>query len=441
MLGPLVLCAALTAVLSGCAARVSVVAEELAQGERPTTVPAARREVPADAPSPEPAAMALARSAVLVDARTGAVLYEKAPDTVIPPASLTKLMTLHLIYEALARGAFTRDSLVPVSPRADTRNIPAGSSLMFLEVGQRVTVLELMKGLVVSSGNDAAVAAAELVAGSVPAFVDLMNREARRLELEHTRFADPAGLSAENATTAREYARFCRHYILEHPESVDEIHALRVFAYPLEHNLPASGSHVPFAVEQRNRNLLVGCYPGADGLKTGYIDESGYNLAVTAERDGMRLLAVVLGVAGRSHWEGGENRARVGAVLLDYGFEHFVNVRPVVPTVGPVRVWRGVAETVGPAADSFPLLTLRRDRARDLVVRATVTPVAVAPVAAGLRLGTATVELDGRVLAETELRAASAVTRAPFFRRWYRTTLEYGRARAPRGLGARHGKW
>jgi D-alanyl-D-alanine carboxypeptidase (penicillin-binding protein 5/6) len=298
---------------------------------------------------------------------------------------------------------------------------------MFLEVGQRVTVLELMKGLAVSSGNDAAVAAAELLAGGVPEFVARMNREARRLGLVHTRFADPAGLSARNATTAREYARFCRRYIREHPEAIQEIHALRTFAYPLAHNLPEAGSHVPFAVEQRNRNLLVARYPGADGLKTGYIDESGYNLAVTAERDGMRLVAVVLGVAGQSHREGGENRAIVGAALLDYGFDHFVNVRPAVPAAGPVRVWRGVATTVGLKAGDVPLLTLLRDRARDLEVRATVTPVAVAPVPAGRPLGTATVELSGRVLADVELRAAAAVTRAAFLRRWYRTTLQYAR--------------
>lgn len=267
--------------------------------------------------APEPREI-LARSALLMDATTGEELFAKDADQAIPPASMAKLMTLHLAIEEVEQGRISLDDTVAVGPDAWAANFPAPSSLMFLEPGQRVTVKEIMLGLAVCSGNDAAVALAEHVAGSVDAFVLLMNAEAAALGLDHCRFADPSGLSSENTVTAREFARFCRAYVQAHPWALDELHAVRRFSYPQARNLAPGSSQAP--ITQENRNRLLWDYAGVDGLKTGYIRSSGYNIAITAERGGRRLIAVIMGGPGETHAQGGANLFHDGALLLDYGF-------------------------------------------------------------------------------------------------------------------------
>ena len=172
------------------------------------------------------------QAAILYDLETGQVLYEKNADAVIPPASLTKLMSLHLAYEAVAAGRLAKDQLIPIGSESSFKASPPHSSLMFLERGQRVTLLELMKGLALSSGNDAGVALARAVADSMAAFVDMMNSESLRLGLEKTRFVDSSGYSAKNRTTPREFAAFCRFYIERHPEALEELHSLDEFTFP-----------------------------------------------------------------------------------------------------------------------------------------------------------------------------------------------------------------
>jgi D-alanyl-D-alanine carboxypeptidase (penicillin-binding protein 5/6) len=274
---------------------------------------------------------------------------------------------------------------------------------------------QLLKGLVVDSGNDAAVEIADLVAGSVPAFVDMMNREALRLGYRVMHFVEPAGISAANVVTAREYADFARRFVFSHPDALRDLFSLRELTYPLPENL-TGGNHEK-AVSQSNRNVLLGKYEGVDGLKTGYIDESGYNIAVTAERAGMRLISVILGVPDVGAVSGAELRASESAALLDYGFQTFTTVRPAYEAPVPARVWKGKASTVFVKASPEPVVAVRRDQTSRVRAAVIQTLDVEAPVRAGEQLGAVVVTLEGQELARFPLRAAAGVDRGGVVRR------------------------
>jgi serine-type D-Ala-D-Ala carboxypeptidase (penicillin-binding protein 5/6) len=350
-----------------------------------------------------------ARSAMLIEARTGAILYESHADIVLAPASLTKLMTLHLVLQQIATGRLDANERIVPGPDTWARRMPPRSSLMFLGPRQTVRIEQLMKGLVVDSGNDAAVALAERIAGSVPAFVALMNQEARRLGYRDTRFVEPAGISSANAITAREYADFCRKFIELHPEALQSLFSLREFTYPLSENLEEGNHEKP--ITQRNRNMLLGRYEGTDGLKTGYIDESGYNIAVTASRNGMRLISVILGVPSRGRISGTRLRALESERLLDYGFDNFTSLQPSYPPLAAVRVWKGRTRRVSVQPERAPYVVVPRLQAGE--VRAVVEQRrdVVAPVRAGQQLGTIIVTLAGRELTRFPLVAEDEVGR------------------------------
>ncbi|MBE3065326.1 MAG: D-alanyl-D-alanine carboxypeptidase, partial [Spirochaetes bacterium] len=235
-----------------------------------------------------------ARAAILVDQATGRVLYERNADAPFVPASLAKLMSLHIVYEKLEDRSIRADDVVSITTRAWATNQEPGSSLMYLEPGQIVTVEDLMRGTAIASGNDAATALAEYAAGSVEKFVRLMNDECRWLGYRTTRFADPSGLSRDNQASAREFADFCRRYIEWHPQALAELHSLREFFYPLPRNIPSGSS--PFLRSYRvyNANYLVWDDFGVDGLKTGHLDDESFTAALTAQRGGTRLIAVLL---------------------------------------------------------------------------------------------------------------------------------------------------
>jgi D-alanyl-D-alanine carboxypeptidase (penicillin-binding protein 5/6) len=293
--------------------------------------------------------------------------------------------------------------------------MPPRSSVMFLGPNQKLSVGQLLKGLVVDSGNDAAVEIADLVAGSVPAFVGMMNREAMRLGYRAMHFVEPAGISAANVITAREYADFARRFVFSHPDALRDLFSLRELTYPLAENL-TDGNHER-AVSQSNRNVLLGKYEGVDGLKTGYIDESGYNIAVTAERGGMRLISVILGVPDVGAVSGSVLRASESAALLDYGFQTFTTVRPRYDSPVPVRVWKGKARAVVVRAAHEPVVAVRRDQASEVRAKIIQTPDVEAPVRTGEQLGTVVVTLEGRELARFPLRAAADVDRSGVVRR------------------------
>ncbi len=331
------------------------------------------------------------------------------------PASLTKLMTLHLALRDIEEGRLDPSRVVVPGPDSWARNMPPRSSVMFLGPNQRLSVEQLLKGLVVVSGNDAAVEIADLVAGSVPAFVDMMNREAGRLGYRDMHFVEPAGISADNVITAREYADFARRFVFFHPDALKELFSLRELTYPLPENL--TGGNREKAVSQANRNVLLGKYAGADGLKTGYIDESGYNIAATAERGGMRLISVILGVPDVGAVSGAVLRASESAALLDYGFQTFTTVRPAYDPPAPIRVWKGGARTVAVVASPEPIVAVRKDQAGQVLARVIQAVDVEAPVRAGERLGSVVVTLDGQELARFPLRASAGVERGGVLRR------------------------
>jgi D-alanyl-D-alanine carboxypeptidase (penicillin-binding protein 5/6) len=217
------------------------------------------------------------RSAVVMDADTGRILFAENADRPVQPASVTKVLSLYLVYEALGEGMVTLQDKVMVSKKAwRTRG-----SRMFLEPGSEVSLEELIKGVCVVSANDAAVALAEYIAGDTDRFVDRMNAKARQLGMFHSRFKNPHGLPARGqTTTARDIAILSRDYLRRFPQSL-QIHSTQSLTY---HN-----------ITQHNHNLLLTRYPGTDGIKTGFVHASGYHLAATAVQGDIRLIAVVLG--------------------------------------------------------------------------------------------------------------------------------------------------
>ncbi|MGD0725686.1 MAG: D-alanyl-D-alanine carboxypeptidase family protein [Spirochaetia bacterium] len=356
-----------------------------------------------------------ARSAILIEARTGAVLFEDHADEQIPPASLAKLMTLHIALDLVETGRLDPSRRVVPGSDAWARNMPPRSSLMYLGPNQVVTVHQLLQGLVVDSGNDAAVELADQIAGSVGGFAALMNREAARLGYSAMRFVEPAGISAENRITAREYVDFCRHFVAAHPDALRDLFSLRELTYPLPENLTNGNNEKP--ITQANRNVLLGKYEGIDGLKTGYIDEAGYNIAATAERGDMRLIAVVLGVPDVGRVSGAVLRNTESEALLDYGFANFVVLRPDHNEPLPVRVWKGGQRSVllGPTSD--PLVVVPRSKEQGIHTRIEQEREVIAPVRAGQVLGHIVVQLDGAELTRFPLAAKTDVPVGGILRR------------------------
>ena len=318
------------------------------------------------------------QAAVVLDAETGTVIFAKNASEEIPPASLAKLMTMHLVLNEVNEGRATLDDVVPLTKESWAVNQPPRSSLMFLAPGQTVTLRELMLGLAVPSGNDAAVAAALYVAPSVDDFARMMTREARRMGLSKTIFVEPSGISEDNMTTAAEFAAFCQEYLRLHPYTLSEFHSVREFAYPKSSNVPESLRNNPRTIVQLNRNNLLGVFPGADGLKTGYIDEAGYNIALTAQQKNTRFIAVILGApAGPG---GARIRDRDGIKLLSWAFENFKTIRPEIPPLEPVRLWKGRDKQVTLRIADSTVFTAPIDRAASLRYAIRINEPLIAPL-------------------------------------------------------------
>lgn len=277
----------------------------------------------------------LAESAILIDVSNGNVIYEKNPDEVIPPASMTKLFSMYIVDQEVAAGNLKYEDYIKLPPECWACNMPPHSSLMFLGEDQKVTLEELLLGLSICSGNDAAYALAYAVCGSMEAFVARMNQVALDLGLVNTHFVESSGYSEENTTTAREMAAFARVYLMQHPDSLQRFHSVKSFTYPKERNM-APGDyvhsqdwskglprHITMSITQENTNPLLGLLEGCDGLKTGYIDESGYNLTLTAKRDNTRYLSVTMKGPGTNAKEGQQGRINDGLELMEYAFAAF----------------------------------------------------------------------------------------------------------------------
>ncbi|MCL2759282.1 MAG: D-alanyl-D-alanine carboxypeptidase [Treponema sp.] len=281
----------------------------------------------------------ISQAAVLIDAHTGVILYSKNPDENIPPASLTKLMTMNLVMKEIKEGRASYDEIIPITVESWAQSQPYRSSLMFLEPGQTVTLREILLGLAVVSGNDAAVAAALRLAPTMDDFAAMMTAEARRMGLSVTRFAEASGISAQNRTTAAEFASFCRQYLAKHPDSLKDFHSVQEFSYPLAANEQERYRNNPRTIPQENRNTLLKTFPGADGLKTGFINESGYNVALSAQRDETRFILVLLGAPNTRR--GARIRDEDGARLLTWAFDNFKTVRPLIGSLENARLWKG----------------------------------------------------------------------------------------------------
>ena len=368
----------------------------------------------------------VSEAAVLVDAETGTVLYAKNPHQEISPASLTKLMTMHLVMNEAAAGMISLDDIVPVGRESWAQSQPPRSSLMFLAPGQNVTLREIMLGLAVSSGNDAAVAAALCLAPTVRDFAAMMTVEARRMGLFKTRFVEPSGISEENMTTAAEFAAFCREYLRLHPESLAAFHSVDSFAYPTAANVSEAFRDNPQTIVQANRNALLKTFPGVDGLKTGYIDEAGYNIALTAEREGTRFILVILGAPAQN---GGDRlRDEDGRRLLSWAFDHFKTVRPLIGRIEPARLWKGKANQVELKPAASVDFTAPKDRGRSLWLSTEIADPLIAPLPADYPVGSLVISDEQGELNRVTLFTAAASEKGNIFKRlWHSVRLLFRR--------------
>lgn len=369
------------------------------------------------------------RSAILVEAMTGQVLYEQNADQTLPTASTAKIMTMRLAFRAIDQGKLSLDQEVYAPPEL-IRSLPWDSSLMYINPGDKVKVRDLLYGMAVDSGNDAAVVLANAVAGSVPAFVDQMNTEAAALGLTNTHFVDPHGYSAQTKASARDLVKLAQAYLRDAPESL-EYHSAKSFTYGKDVNTGES-------IIQYNHNYLLWDYAGADGLKTGYTDSSNYNLIATAQRNGVRVIGVVMGVPLRvGNLRGMSYRDQVMTTLLDRGFAMVTPmVVPLSVTGSTVTTFKGAEShvAVGPVGS----VVVPQVRGKEMPVTARVElsrTYLVAPVAKGQQVGTLVLLLGGKEYARLKLVTAEAVARGGFFRVAWDTV---GLAMAPlvhKGLG------
>ncbi len=366
-------------------------------------------------PPPEPELNC--RAAVLLDYETGRVLYRKNADTALPPASMTKLVTAYTYLKDIEKDLTVLDEAVRIPPEADYRNTPPHSSLMFLEEGQNVTGRELLAGLAVSSGNDAAIALALHVSGDVEAFAGLMNRRMEELGLVSTRFVEPSGYSEYNITTPMEFAQFCREYIKTFPDLSLKIASLPEFTYPTDDNLGNGGTASLGPVTQPNHNELIGRYAWADGLKTGYIEESGYNVALTAEENGRRLVCVIMGIPRKTGPDASMRRIVDGVNLLSYGFYAFTNLRFDPPGVEPVRVYGGEKKYLEVSGDVSDIFTLSYPEAARIRREFIPGPLLEAPVEKGTVVGSWKLYVGDQELASYAVRASETIEEGGFLRR------------------------
>ena len=340
---------------------------------------------------PPPASLTLsAPAALLMEKTTGAILYEQGAHTQYEPASVTKVMTLLLVMEAIDSGALDWEDTVTASARACSM----GGSQIWLKENETLTVREMVKAVTVASANDCSVALAEHLAGSEEAFVARMNQRAHQLGMEHTTFLNCTGLPAPgHVTCAHDIALMSRELILRHP-------AIREFTTIWMDTLRDG------QFQLTNTNKLVRFFEGTTGLKTGSTDGALYCISATAERDGMELIAVVL------HAPTPDQRFDDARALLSHGFANYT-LLPVYPdqVIPPVPVLLGEADAVQPVPGRACAVLLPKAQAGQVTTRVTVAPSVEAPVEPGQKLGELTVCADGTPLDTIDLIAAAPVER------------------------------
>ncbi len=353
-----------------------------------------------------------AESAVLMDYLTGRVLYDKNGTDARPPASMTKLVSLYLGCEAVERGYITLDTPVTVTATGSAFSRPAGSSLMLLEEGQTLDYLTLLQGIAVSSGNDGAYQLAELLAGTPEKFVDKMNLLVYSMGYEDMHFEDPDGWSENNKVSPVSYADFSRRYIERFPWALEKLHSLAVFTYPKDENKAPDGQ-ILTSRTKKNTNLLLGNVEGVDGLKSGYIDESGFNFAATAKRGDTRFITVVMGIFTDDYREGVKERALESTELLEYGFANW-KTRPLPDFSLPLKVYSGEEEEILLIPEEIPLFTYG-EQEKDLLSRTwEAEPWLRAPLPKGSPGGKINWYFEGEPVGESSLVTASELKKGGF---------------------------
>lgn len=372
----------------------------VSMAQRPASIPVPPKAMP----TPAPPALG-ANSYILMDFNSRYVLVENNPDMRVEPASITKVMTSYVVFNELREGNIQLGDLVNVSENAWR----TGGSRMFIEPRMEVTVEQLIKGMVIQSGNDASVALAEHLAGTEEAFAALMNHYADQLGMVNSHFMNATGLPHEDHyTTARDVALLSIALINDFPEY-----------YPWYSEKEYSFNEI----RQHNRNNLLWRDPAVDGLKTGHTQAAGYCLAASAKRDGMRLISVVLGSASE------QTRVSESQTLLSYGFRFFETVQlyKAGQELAQGKVWKGDKDQIrlGIADDLF--VTIPRGRYEDLDAQVEMRPELIAPIADGEEVGRISIQLEDAEITSRGLVALEAIAEAGFFgRAWDGMSMWFG---------------
>lgn len=333
-----------------------------------------------------------AKGAILMEAETGTVLYEQNSKEILYPASVTKIMTMLLVMEALAEGRITEEDTVSASENACSY----GGTQIYLEPGEEMCLRDLLKAVCINSANDAAVALAEYVGGSEGSFVEKMNARAAELGMKNTRFVNPCGLpDPDHYTCAYDVALMTRE-LLNYPHILDYtgiwMDSLRNGGFGLA-----------------NTNKLLRTYQGMTGMKTGYTQEAGHCLSATATRGEMTLIAVVLG------GETSKGRFSSVASLLDYGFASYTVVRRSVSSLAPIPVTKGTVDSVPVAADGSLTLVVEKGKTSDLTMEVSVEESLTAPVYVGQVVGTVRFRKGNEEVLSVPVVATCGVEKAGFF--------------------------
>ena len=348
---------------------------------------------------PQPPVIA-GRAWVVGDLSSGQVLLAQKPDERVEPASLTKLMTAYVVFQALRDRKLALDQQVNVSERAGR----APGSRMFIQPRKPVSVDELIRGMVVQSGNDACIALAEAAAGAEEGFAQLMNREAARIGMKNTKFTNATGLpDPQHYSTAQDLYLLAGTLIRDFPKEYAQYYSQREFRYN--------------DITQANRNRLLWLDPSVDGVKTGHTEAAGYCLIASSNRSGRRLLSVLLGSASEAA------RAQESQKLLNWGFQFFdsVKLHPANQPVKAIEVWKGSGGEVKAGFPADVIVTVPKGEADKLKAELLTQQPLLAPVARGQRVGTLRVTLDGKPLGEYPVVALEAVGVAGMFGRAWDT--------------------
>lgn len=341
-----------------------------------------------------------ARNAILMDYDTGQYLYVKDHEKMVPPASMSKLMTVNMIFEKLKDGSLSLDDTFTVSERAwKLGGAASGGSTMFLKIGEKVRVEDILKGILIQSGNDACIVAAENLAGSEDDFAEMMNKRARELGLNNSSFANSTGLPhPDQKMSVEDLAKLARHIIKEFPEFY------HIFSekYYTHNN-----------ITQGNRNPLLYSMPNADGLKTGHTEEAGFCLTASAQKGERRLIEVMTGM--NSNKERSEEAER----LMEWGFREFNNYNLLNKgqTIAEIPVVFGSEKQVRLVVPETVKRTLKKSQAPKIKMTAVYDKPVKAPVAAGDKLGEVRIELDGQEMENLPLVADRNVEKLGFFGR------------------------